>query len=332
LYWFVTTLITSVLISWWMSDMAAAEVLSSRVKYFGYDDCIELKNETTRVVLGHHAGGRVLEYSLNGTNAILLDPEQAGWVWDGKTRIGPTGGRFDIGPENLIPKRNALWLGPWGAEILGPGKARMTSVRDEATGTQLIRDFELDDNSSRLSVAQTITNISDDVTRWCHWSRTFSTGHGICVVPIDDRTKFPEGYIMYGPGRVMDYRPGDPSIIRDGEYLVVRDTPLRPKLGMDSYVGWFAYLTTDDLLFVKQYPTFPDRVYNEMAGLTISIWYKEDQMCELEPIGPMEELNPGESASFTETWTLAPHDFPEDRTVDPREIGKIVEALGQVGK
>jgi len=313
-----------------MSNMAIAEAHSGRVDYFGYDDCIELKNESTRVVLGHHAGGRILEYSLNGTNAILLDPEQAGWVWDGKKGIGPTGGRFDIGPENLIPKRDALWLGPWEAEILGSEKGRMTSVEDNATGVQLTRDFELDDNSSRLRVTQTIRNISDRMTRWCHWSRTFSTGHGICIVPLDDRSKFPDGYIMYGPGRVMNYRPGDPNIAKDGDYLVVRDTPLRPKLGMDSHAGWFAYLTTDDLLFVKQYPTFPDRVYNEMAGLTISIWYKEDQVCELEPIGPMEALEPGESVSFTETWTLLPHPFPEDRKVDPREIGSIVENLRKI--
>jgi hypothetical protein len=47
---------------------------------------------------------------------------------------------------------------------------------------------------------------------------------------------------------------------------------------MDSYVGWFGHLTADDRLFVKQYRTFADRVFNEMAGLTISISYKDDQM------------------------------------------------------
>lgn len=316
------------LIIWiWVSGMAEAEVTSRRVAFFGYEDCIELRNESTRVVLGHHAGGRILEYSLEGVNAILLDPDQAGWVWDGKKGIGITGGRFDIGPEKLIPKHHALWLGQWEAEILGPGRARMTSVRDEATGVQLVRDFELDDRSPRLTFTQTITNVSDRVTRWCHWSRTFSTGHGICVVPLDDRSKFPEGYIMYGPGRVMDYQPGDSNVVRQGEYLVIRDTPLRPKLGMDSHVGWFAYLTTNNLLFVKQYSTFPDRVYNEMAGLTISIWYNKDEVCELEPIGPMEELEPGSTASFTETWNLESHPFPSDRNVDASLIGEIVEGL-----
>ncbi len=309
------------------ATVSEAEVTSSRVDFFGYKDCVELRNDSTRVVLGHHAGGRVLEYSLNGVNAILLDPEQAGWVWDGKNRVGITGGRFDIGPEKLIPNRDALWLGPWEAEILGPGLARLTSVKHDATGVQLVRDFELGAHTSQLKVTQTIQNIADRVTRWCHWSRTFSTGHGIAVVPLDGRSKFPDSYIMYGPGRVMDYQPDDPNIIRQGDYLVVRDTPLRPKLGMDSHIGWFAYLMLENLLFVKQYPTDPDRVYNEMAGLTISIWYNKDQVCELEPIGPMEELRPGESGSFTETWSLVPYDFPEDREVDAAAIGALVRGF-----
>ena len=310
-----------------VTSMSHAEVTSGRVDFFGYEDCVELKNAATRVVLGHHAGGRVLEFSLNGVNAIYLEPGQEGWVWDGSNRINLTGGRCDIGPEKLVPKRDTLWLGPWEAEIPGPGKARMTSVEDGSTGVQLVREFELDPVESRLTFTQTIRNVSDRETRWCHWSRTFATGHGICVLPLDDRTKFPDGYIMYGPGPAMNFKPDDPNIYRDGDYLVVADTPRYPKLGLDSMVGWFGYLTTDDLLFVKQYSTFPTRVYNEMAALTISIWYKDDRVCELEPIGPMEELQPGESASFTETWTLAKYGFPKDRKVEVNEVGALVEGM-----
>ena len=307
--------------------MATAETISSRVDFFGYKDCIELRNDRARVVLGHHAGGRVLAFELDGVNAIYLEDGQDGWEWDGENRTNLTGGRCDIGPEKLIPKRDALWLGPWEAEIIGPGKARMTSVEDTATGVQLVRNFELDPDRARLTFTQTMRNVSDRVTRWCHWSRTFATGHGICIVPLDDRTKFPDSYIMYGPGHAMNFKPGDPNIYREGDFLVVKDTPFRPKLGMDSMVGWFAYLTTNDLLFLKEYQTFPGRVYNEMAGLTISIWYKDDVVCELEPIGPMEELDPGESASFTEVWSLESYEFPKDRRVDLSKIEQTVQSM-----
>jgi len=56
------------------------------------------------------------------------------------------------------------------------------------------------------------------------------------------------------------------------------------------------------LMFVKRLPVYPDRVYADMAGLTISIWCYKNEMCELEPIGPRETLASGASASFTEQW------------------------------
>jgi hypothetical protein len=85
---------------------------------------------------------------------------------------------------------------------------------------------------------------------------------------------------------------------------------------------------TGDLLFVKRFAVYPDRVYNEAAGLTISIWYPEDRRVELEPIGPRERLKPGESASFTEDWHLLAFPFPADRKqVDLQQLRQVVSKL-----
>ena len=203
--------------------------------------------------------------------------------------------------------------------------ARLTSPPDEATGTQLIREFSLDAQTSRLFCKQIIKNISDQTTEWCHWSRTFAPGNGIVLIPLSPNSRFPDGYIMYGPGAAMTFRPEDPNIRQRDGFLEVLNTPLRPKLGMDSTVGWFSYLMENDLMFVKRYSTFPDQVYNEMAGLTISIWYYKDQMCELEPIGPRQRLAPGQWAEFTEEWWLIPYPFPQDRQADLKAVEKLVQ-------
>ena len=93
---------------------------------------------------------------------------------------------------------------------------------------------------------------------------------------------------------------------------------------MDSQVGWLAYVMQNDLMFVKRFATFPDRVYNEVAGLTISIWYPEDRRVELEPIGPRERLQPGQSASFTEQWELIPFQFPSDaRSLQLKSVARL---------
>jgi hypothetical protein len=41
-----------------------------RIKVLNYADCFELSNGETRVTLCHQVGGRVLEYSFKGTNAL----------------------------------------------------------------------------------------------------------------------------------------------------------------------------------------------------------------------------------------------------------------------
>ncbi|MDF1513608.1 MAG: hypothetical protein P1S60_07350 [Anaerolineae bacterium] len=303
---------------------------SGYMDYAGYRDCVVLQNSETRVILGPHMGGRVLEYAYHGVNTLMLDPNQNGWTYSGeeRPRMGPSGGRFDVGPENTMAPHPNLWFGPWTAEITGEYSAKMTSQPDSDSGMQLEREFSLSPGSTRLDCRQIVHNIADQTLRCCHWSRTFGLGHGICVVPLSSYSKFPAKYIMYGPGPVMNYRPDDPHIRVDDEFLVMFDTPEHPKLGIDAHEGWFAYLMPNNLMLVKQFPTFPNRVYNEMAGITISLWYLKDFVCELEPIGPMEVLTRGEQADFTETWYVVNFPFPEQRDqVDARQVASLAQQL-----
>ncbi|HEU5317881.1 MAG TPA: hypothetical protein VFX49_17350 [Chloroflexota bacterium] len=307
------------------------------IDHLGYQGCLALDNGDARVVLGHHAGGRVLEYSTAGQNALFVDPAQAGWTWkEGEPAIHITGGRCDIGPEHVIPRHPTMWLGPWTAEAAGPRHARLSSQDDAPTGTRLIRDFVLDATGTRLAFTQTIVNVSDKVTEWCHWSRTFAPHGGIAVVPVTCRpmSRFPRGYVMYEAGAStgkpgIGFRPEDPNITRhtagDYDVLVIRPVPLFPKLGFDSYAGWLAYLEPNGLLFVKRFPTYPDRVYNEVAAITSCVYYPAREFVELEPIGPRETLSPGESASFTEEWSLLSFPFPAS-SAEP-DVAALVERV-----
>lgn len=296
------------------------------VEFYGYKDCIQLENGKMRVTLCPRAGGRVLEYALNGVNALYLPPGDEGWEQGtGRGEGAMNAGRFDIGPEQTIPQHPNLWMGRWTGEITGNRAARLVSQPDDATGVQLIREFALDEKSSRLDCKQTIKNISQSTREYCHWSRTFALGGGICVVPLTQPSRLPTGYVMYEPESLINFRPVDPKIVKKDGFLVILGAQKQPKLGMDTAAGWFAYLMKNDLMFVKRFPVERDRPYNEVAGLTMSIWYPDGPMCELEPIGPREKLVPDQSASFTETWYLLPQAFPRSESVSPKDIATAVE-------
>ena len=308
------------------TSLAAAPGQPRVLTYRGYPDCIQLENDKIRVVLCPAAGGRVLEYSYQGKNALYLEEEATGIPYQPGQLASMTAGRFDIGPEKTIPRHPTLWSGKWTGEVVGLYAARLTSAKDESTGTQLVREFRIDEEGSRLACTQIIKNVSERVTEWCHWSRTFALGNGICVIPLTTPSRFPNHYVMYEAGDLINFRPTDPHIrTRDG-FLEITGVPREPKLGMDSAAGWFAYLMRNDTMFVKRFPVYRNRVYSEVAGLTISIWYPEDRRVELEPIGPRERLQPGKSAAFTEEWFLLPYKFPADgQDVDLKTVEKLVK-------
>ena len=306
------------------------------VPFHGYAQAIELTRGTGRAVLCPEVGGRVLVFSVDGKDAMYLDEQEKAWQ-PGKPGQS-SAGRFDYGPELTVIPHQKLWSGEWTGEITGPYAAKLTSPKDEAPGIQLVREFQLlgktgDKAPFHLVCKQTIHNISNEVRDVCHWGRSFSPGGGICLIPLGDHpSRFPSKYAMYEEGAIINVRNTDEKIrVRDG-FLEILAPPRKPKLGFDSMAGWLGYLMPNDTLFIKRFATFPDRVYNEAAGLTLSVWYPTGPRIELEPIGPRERLKPGGSASFTEDWWLVSYPFPkEGEQVDRKKLRTVVDLLLEGG-
>lgn len=298
---------------WTAAGTSLAEEPTARVVAFhNYTQAIELKLGKTRAVLCPQAGGRVLEFSVDGADAMYLDDAEKNWM-PGKP--GPiTAGRFDYGPELTVRPHPKAWSGEWTAEIADGSIVKLTSPREEA-GVQLVREFRLIPHNGfvGLSCKQTMHNLSKEILEVCHWGRSFSPGGGICVIPLGDRpSRFPSKYAMYEDSAIINVKATDERIRERDGFLEILAPPRKPKLGFDPYAGWLAYAMPNDTLFVKRFATYPDRVYNEAAGLTLSVWYPTGPRIELEPIGPRERLKPGESASFTEGWWLLAHPFPKN--------------------
>lgn len=317
--------------TWHGAGHVMAQQGAEVVSFYGYDDCIRLTNSSVTVTLCPAAGGRVLEYSRAGTNVLYLPPGEEGWQdAPGATRAAMNAGRFDIGPEKVVRRGKVLWQGRWSGEVIGDRAARLTSQFDPVSGVRLVRDFQLHHSSSQLRCSQTMINESNRPVSLCYWSRTFAVGGGVAVIPRSPRGRFPVGYTMSPSGNELQIFPDDPNIQVSDEAVIVTAAPEHPKLGFDSHTGWLAYLAPTNQMFVKRYQTFPNRAYNEFAGLTLSVWYPQSKMVELEPIGPAENLDPGQRASYTEEWWLLPREFPEDvKAVEFADIQRQVRQQTQ---
>ncbi|MFN8705759.1 MAG: hypothetical protein ACK50J_03700, partial [Planctomyces sp.] len=296
------------------------------VEFYGYRSAIEIRNPRHRVVLCPEVGGRILEYSVDEKNILMISEAEKNW--EPGDPAPNSAGRFDIGPELVVPPRDVHWTQSWSPKVVGPRSVELTSQDCPSTGVRLVRTFTLDVVSSRLLCTQKIVNVSDQPKEYCHWSRTFVVGQGICLIPLTEPSRFPSSYVLYEDHTVINMKPEDPKIRRRGDVLEITGAPRKPKLGFDSSAGVIAYIAPNDLLFVKRFHVDQNRVYNEAAGLTISVWYPDREMVELEPIGPREHLEPGKAADFTEEWWLEPMEFPTDpNAIHHEELKKRIQQL-----
>ena len=309
--------------------MASAQQIGVRtVNENKYPGCIEISNQTTRVVLEPNLGGRVLKYELNGKNVLFVDPKDDGRIYEKGVPIHPCGGRSDFGPEKTVPSHPLLFMGKWTGKITGTRQAEMISQKDSVSGVQLVRRFKLAEQGSLLEFTQIIRNISKETRRYCHWSRTFMKGGGISLIPLRADSRYPKSYLTYGPGPIINFMPEKEEnvSVRDG-ILEITGLVKLPKFMTDGTAGWLAYINKDDQLFIKSYPVFQDRYYGEIAAGTASVYYFKEEYCEIEPIGPMETIAPGKEVSFTEKWLLSDYKYPRDKKAELREILSIIEKM-----
>ena len=283
---------------------------------------ITISNGEVKVAVDIEVGGRVMEYSKEGNNVIFLYPDGE------KSSSDPDGGRCDFGPERITPPRPETWVGSWELVEKKTNYIKIISQVAKTAGVKLVREFSLDSNSSHLTFTQTIINVSDSTKRYCHWSRTFGERNGICLAPLNPNSRFPKGYMVYTGNSKLDYFPegGENEKVEDG-ILVLTGPPENEKFVTDASEGWLAYITRDNQLFVKKFEIYPDKIYGEMTGATVSLWYNSSGICEIEPIGPWDWIEPAKSISFSESWYLMDYEYPENKQVNLNEIKRIVEGL-----
>lgn len=298
--------------------------------------CVAIGNGKVQVIADPLHGGRLIAYGPEGGNILQDNRQHPEWLFpDNIHWTGPASGRFDIGPEEVVPAHPVLWTGPWSADRPDPLRIRLTSQQDAASGLQLIRDFVLDRDSTHLRCTQTMRNITDRPLRRSYWGRSLVDRAGITVVPINPDSRFPHGYVTYTGWKtnMIALKPKEAAVtIRDG-HAVVDAAQLETKLGFDGTAGWIAHLAPSGVMFVKRYAVHPDRRYTGVAGLTASLWSDGKSILEIEPLGPEENLAPGESASFSEDWWLLPYPYPGDATkVDVRDVANQVARTAADGR
>ncbi len=248
-------------------------------------------------------------FERNGTNLIYEDETQNGKLLSDyeRTWFDPDGGRFDYGPEKKTAKiHNLSYMGPYSAEIIDGLSLKITSEYDYELGLQTQRFFRLDPGSGRVSIVQTMKNISASIKEYFFWGRTLVKSGGILFTTLNPDSIHPAKWGRYIWGEPLNFKndPHDRGVeTRNGLFALSTTELTNEKYGVDSIDGWMAY-AYKGLLLIKSYRHFDLERYGEDFGLKNIFYVKKGVFAEMEPVSPMKKLNPGEEYSYAEDWIL----------------------------
>lgn len=166
-------------------------------------------------------------------------------------------------------------------------------------------ELELGEQSSDVAVTHRLRNNGMHDMTIAPWGITIVQPGGVAVVPNSERRPQPSALRPARPIVVWHYTALDDERLRFGAHAAtVRCVPAQQapfKIGFGNERGWFAYLWERTAFVVTssydREATYPD------FGCSTEI-YTEGAFCEVETLGPLVRLTPGDTAEHTETWRL----------------------------
>jgi hypothetical protein len=283
-------------------------------------DCVSLENAALSLLVTQSVGPRIISLRFNGGNNLFAElPDTVTERPDGKMFHFYGGHRLWHAPENM-PRTYALDDGPVDIVSTGDGLSIMQPVEVQ-TGIEKSIRISLVEDKPQVIVRHTLTNRGPWAVECAPWAITQLRIGGVAILPqTREQTEFL-------PNRSLALWPytdiANPQIRWGNCYILVHTEMQNPfKVGFPNPRGWLAYWLSGTL-FVKRAAFDGQAEYYDFGSS--SECYCNGRFIELETLGPVGRLAPGESVTHTETWELY---ADVDSPIDEDATQEIVEKLG----
>lgn len=274
------------------------------------------------------AGPRLVRLFLAGVEGNLL-AEVPGWGWETPYgRYYPYGGhRLWCAPESMprtyIPDSDGLTV-----EELADG-VRLTRPAERVAVLARSLEVHLDPQRPALTLRHTLRNEADTAVELAPWAITQLPLGGWALLP---QNLSPLDEVGLRPNRNLVLWPytrwEDERLYREAKGLLFQ-AQARPdpfKIGYFNSRGWIAY-ARQGVLFRKRFPVYGGRAHPDME--CNAELYCNDRFVELETLGPLVRLEPGQTASHVEQWELEV--LPLLRSDDREALRRLLGDEGRPG-
>ena len=305
-------------------------------------EVITLENNKVKLEVTPDIGGRVLSFSLRDHKNFLKTGEPVQTVPHPKVDaeannipylghinwVGPQTSWWiqqDINPARL--KEKALW--PPDPYLIfarnrvverSPNRLVMEGADSPVSGVRLKKSFSLPDNDrAEVRLDVTATNIRSKNVSWDLWfnTRVYSTTR--VYVPVareadvrnnsftDNEATGPLEFSLIDGLLTFEYNPPPPGTDkREG------------KLHIQPSHGWLAGFSNGQALVIT-FPLQPgETIHPDQGQVELYLKYQPgntpEELIEMQVHSPYTTLEPGQSMSASEEWTILPYEGPDERS------------------
>ncbi|MFO0960685.1 MAG: hypothetical protein U0800_25155 [Isosphaeraceae bacterium] len=288
------------------------KVTVETVEYKGWKNALKISNGDVELIATLDVGPRILSYKLAGGKNVLKEYEdqlgksgESEWMIRGGHRLwtSPEDLTRTYAPDNA-PVRNSQ---------PEPGVIRLTPPPDERHGIQKEIDIKLAPRGCRVTLVHRIKNIGKAPTDLAPWALTVMAPGGLEIIPLPGKKPHPgaasnaKGPEDFAPNQSIILWPffdfKDTRWTFGTKYITLKQSRFQgaTKLGLDHRMGWVGYLN-GGTLFVKRFDRITGEAYPD-RGTNFQTFTNED-MLEIESLGPAIRLGAGLAVEHVERWEL----------------------------
>ena len=297
-----------------------------KTNYNGWQNCYRLSNGLVDLVVMTDVGPRIIRFGFVGEENEFKEYEDM---------VGETGGA-----EWRIYGGHRLWHAPEArprsyypdnlpVELEEhTGFARLIQPTETTTGIQKEIDIRLSASEAHVELTHRLRNTNLWAVELAPWALSVMAPVGKAIVPRPPRASHEESLPPTNVIALWAYTDmADRRWVWGSRYVTLEqdgraDTP--QKAGFTASDGWAAYARQGHL-FVKKFSYLEGERYPDF-GCSVEVFTNAD-MLELETLGPLARLQPGDAVEHVEHWFLL-RDVPVpsgDADIDSHVLPKIRE-------
>ncbi len=282
-----------------------------QVSYGGWASCYKLSNDLVELIITGEVGPRIIRFGFIGKENEFVELPEVGQT-GGDEWASYGGHRLWHAPENM-PRTYYPDNHPIKIEELS-NFIRVIQPVEPTTGIQKEIDLSLDDNAAKVTVVHRLINKNLWPVELAPWALSVMTTGGVGIAPMPPRGPHPENMLPANSLALWAYtNMADPRWVWGNKFIMLNQNASMPepqKVGVWVPDGWTAYARGGHL-FVKTFESGKKDNYPDF-GTNVE-FFTNDEILEVETLGPLTQLAPETAVTHTETWYLLDN-IPQPQT------------------